>query len=201
MKKDKRKISISKFMSLALRHSPEEFGLHPDPEGFVSLRELLRALQKRFPKIERPDIEEIVNTFSKARFEIKGDRIRARYGHSFEIDLDLKPFDPPEFLYHGTAPKLKRKIKKEGLKPMKREYVHLSKTVEEAIKVGKRKSSSPLVFKILAKKAHHKGIQFFDRGSVVVVKYVPPQFIESTREQKQRYSPERSDGINSIKRV
>ena len=183
MKKDKRSTSISKFMSLVLRHSPQKFGLYPDPEGFVGLGHLLRVLQKRFSNIDRKEVEEIVGKSSKERFEIKGEKIRARYGHSFWIDLDLKPSVPPEFLYHGTLPELEEKIKMEGLKPMRREYVHLSKTLEEAIKVGKRRSEDPLVFKILAQKAHEKGIQFFDRGLIVLVRYVPPGFLAPLKPQ------------------
>jgi putative RNA 2'-phosphotransferase len=181
MEKDKRKISISKFMALALRHSPEKFGLNLDPKGFVLLNELLRLLQKRFGKIDLSDIQEVVYASSKSRFEITGDKIRARYGHSLKVDLDLQPFNPPQFLYHGTAPHLVDRIEKEGLKPMKREYVHLSKTVEEAISVSKRKSKNPSVLKISAREAQKKGILFFDRGSVVVVKYVPPEFLESLK--------------------
>jgi len=177
MKKDKRDVSISKFMSLVLRHSPRKFGLHPDPKGFVALDSLLGLLQERFPDTDQREVEEIVEKSSKERFEIKDGKIRARYGHSFWVDLDLKPFIPPEFLYHGTTPDLKKTIKEEGLKPMRRKFVHLSKTVEEAIRVGKRKSKNPLLFKVSACKAHQKGIQFFDRGLIVLVKYVPPEFL------------------------
>lgn len=177
MKKDKRRISISKFMSLVLRHSPQKFGLYPGPDGFVLLHDVLKVLQKRFPNIDRKEVEELVSRSSKERFEIKQERIRARYGHSFWVDLDLKPFVPPEFLYHGTVPELEEKIKREGLKPMRREYVHLSKTVEEAAKVGQRRAINPLVFRVLARKAHQNGIQFFDRGMIVLVKYVPPEFL------------------------
>lgn len=183
MKKDKRNTSISKLMSLVLRHSPQKFGLYPDSRGFVLLDNLLKILEKRFRNIDLKEVQKIVGESPKERFEIKGEKIRARYGHSFWIDLDLKPFVPPEFLYHGTVPELKEKLKKEGLKPMRREYVHLSRTPEEAIKVGKRRSKDPLVFKILAQKAHEKGIQFFDRGLIVLVKYVPPEFLAPLKTQ------------------
>lgn len=160
-----------------LRHSPQKFGLYPDPKGFVLLDDLLKVLQKRFRNVDRKEVEEVVSESPKERFEIKQEKIRARYGHSFWVDLHLKPFVPPEFLYHGTLPELEEKIKKEGLKPMERKYVHLSKTPEEAIKVGRRRSPDPLVFKILAQRAHKKGIQFFDRGLIVLVRYVPPEFL------------------------
>jgi putative RNA 2'-phosphotransferase len=181
MEKNRRRTNISKFMSLVLRHSPEKFGLNLDSKGFVSLDRFFEVLKKRFSEIELPDIQEIVNSCSKERFEIKGDKIRARYGHSIKIDLDLKSCQPPQFLYHGTSPRSGERIKREGLKPMKRDHVHLSKTINDAIKVGKRRSKNPLVFKILATKAQKEGIQFYDRGSVVLVKYLPHKFLESMK--------------------
>ena len=181
MEKSRRSINISKFMSLVLRHSPEKFGLNLDAKGFVPLVELFKILKKKFTEIEFKDVLEIVDSLSKERFEIKGDKIRARYGHSLKVDLDLKPCQPPEFLYHGTSPRSGERIKREGLKPMKRDHVHLSKTVNDAIKVGKRKSKNPLVFKILARRAQMEGIQFYDRGSVVIVKYLPPNFLEAMK--------------------
>lgn len=181
IREDKKRVSISKFMSLVLRHSPEKFGLNLDAKGFVPQGELLKILKERFTEIELKDVREIVDSFSKERFEIKGDKIRAKYGHSIKVDLNLKPCQPPEFLYHGTSPRSGERIKREGLRPMKRDHVHLSKTVDEAIRVGKRKSKNPLVFKILAKKAQKEGIQFYDRGSVVIVKYLPPNFLEAMK--------------------
>ncbi|MGB2698184.1 MAG: RNA 2'-phosphotransferase, partial [Candidatus Zixiibacteriota bacterium] len=84
MKKEKRRVSISKFMALVLRHSPERFGLKLDSRGFVPLDKLLKVLQNRFSKIELVDIQKIGDASSKERFEIKGNKIRARYGHSIK---------------------------------------------------------------------------------------------------------------------
>ena len=178
MKKNRRRTNISRFMTLVLRHSPEKFGLKLDSRGFVSLDVFLKVLQNRFSKIELMDIQKIVNSSPKERFEIKGDRIRARYGHSIRVNLEMKPFQAPQFLYHGTSPEAGEKIKREGLKPMKREYVHLSKTLNEAIAVGRRKSKRPLILKILAQRAQKEGTNFYDRGLVVVVKYLAPEFLE-----------------------
>lgn len=47
----------------------------------------------------------------------------------------------PELLYHGTAERFKDSVIKEGLKPMSRLYVHLSKDAGTAARVGKRHGS------------------------------------------------------------
>ena len=126
---------ISKTISYALRHRPDEFGLKPDAEGWVPLYDLLSNLGFA---IGRRDIEEIIALSEKKRFEISGDLIRATYGHSFANKIEFKPVEPPEFLYHGTTERAWKAIKTEGLKPMNRQYVHLSSDKVTAEKVGQR---------------------------------------------------------------
>ena len=173
-----RSLGLSKFMSFVLRHKPENFGLRLDPFGFVNTKDLLLVLQNRYGKVLLTDIERVVENCPKGRFEIKGDNIRARYGHSVEVQLDTRPSEPPEYLYHGTSPAMKNSILAEGLRPMKRRYVHLSKTKEEAFQVGGRKSKNPAVFTIKAKEACQNGIKFHDMGVVVLGEFIPSEFME-----------------------
>ncbi len=174
----KEQTSISKFISLILRHRTKDFTLKQDPFGFVLIKDFLRVLKRRFPEITSSEIEYVVKNCPKQRFEIKGEKIRARYGHSLKIDLDEKPKKPPLFLYHGTSPSFVQRIKKDGLKPMRRQYVHLSKTVDQAIEVGKRRAKKPVVFKIFAHKAFERGILFYDMGEVVLVQNIPAEFLK-----------------------
>lgn len=177
-----RHIGLSKFMSFVLRHKPQNFGLRLDSFGFVELGALLSVLQNRYGNVQLSDIERVVKNCPKRRFEIKGDKIRARYGHSIEVQLDTEPSEPPEYLYHGTSPAMRNTILSEGLKAMKRRYVHLSKSKEEAFQVGIRKSGNPIIFTIKAKEAFRNGINFYDMGIVVLSEFVPIQFIELVSE-------------------
>jgi putative RNA 2'-phosphotransferase len=171
-------IGLSKFMSFVLRHKPQNFGLKLDPFGFVDISDLLSVLQNRYGSVQLSDIESVVKNCPKKRFEIKGEKIRARYGHSIEVQLDTEPSEPPLYLYHGTSPAMKDTILGEGLKPMRRRYVHLSKSKEEAFQVGSRKSKNPLVFTVKAKEAFQKGIRFYDMGVTVLAEFVPSEFVE-----------------------
>ncbi len=80
---------LSKFLALILRHQPERFGLALDEEGWASLSEVMEILHglPNFRWATRADVMEIVEQGSgdeKRRFEVAGDRIRARYGHSLK---------------------------------------------------------------------------------------------------------------------
>lgn len=76
-------VKLSKFLSLILRHQPERFGLRLDEEGWASLREVLEILRglPNFRWATRADVLELVEKGSgdgKRRFEVIGERIRAR---------------------------------------------------------------------------------------------------------------------------
>jgi putative RNA 2'-phosphotransferase len=168
---------ISKFMSYILRHDPQKFGLEPDSYGFVAVQDLLGVVGDRYGELDASDLKRTVQDCPKRRFEIRGDRIRARYGHSIDVMLDAQPCQPPELLFHGTSPAMKESIIEEGVKPMKRRYVHLSKTTEEAFQVGHRKSKNPIVFTVKAREAHEEGIKFYDMDLVVLTEEVPARFV------------------------
>jgi len=179
------KTRISKYMSYLLRHNPEE--LNMDERGYVSLSDLLEKLRRRFPQVDEKLVREIVEKSERKRFEIRNGRIRAVYGHSIPVNLDLKEDRRIKILYHGTTPEAAEKILKTGLKPMKRRWVHLSPTIDIAIKVGMRRTRKPVILEIDAEKARENGIKFYKAtDQVYLTKYVPPKYIKPVNERKTR---------------
>ena len=120
----------------------------------------------------------IIANSDKTRFEIQGDRVRALYGHTIPMHISKEPIVPPAILYHGTTHKAAQIILKDGLKPMKRQYVHLSIDTDTAIQVGKRRDSDHVILKIDAAKAHSDGVVFYKgNDKVVLADYVAPKYI------------------------
>lgn len=157
-------VELSKAVSHALRHAPEEYDLDLDDEGWVEIGLLIRALGKKKNEWAGLNIEDLRNMISqseKTRHEIDGNYIRAIYGHSVEGKFQTKSTEPPQTLYHGTSHKAASVILKEGLKSMDRQYVHLSQMISEATRVGKRKDSVPVILKINAQKAYEEGVKFY----------------------------------------
>ncbi len=155
---------LSKTVSYALRHKPEEFNLKLDKEGFVLLEELLQGLNqsgKFAERIEKTDIEYVIAHSDKRRLEIVGEKIRALYGHSKSASVTKEAGVPSAILYHGTARRFIDSIKQNGLLPMSRQYVHLSADIEMAVRVGERRDNSPIILTIDAKQAFADGIKFY----------------------------------------
>ncbi|MDE7477805.1 MAG: RNA 2'-phosphotransferase, partial [Lachnospiraceae bacterium] len=156
------KDSLSKFLSLVLRHHPEAAYIEVDEHGWADVDALIAGVKRTGRKINRMVLEEIVRTDEKQRYSFNEDktRIRANQGHSILVDVELKEQEPPEYLYHGTAERFYNGIKAKGLKPMGRLYVHLSKDIETAVNVGKR-HGKPIVLKIHSGEMHRDGVLFY----------------------------------------
>jgi putative RNA 2'-phosphotransferase len=123
-------------------------------------------------------LEALLARPGKRRFEMKNGCIRALYGHSLATRIEKVPSTPPRHLYHGTAPATARIIRQEGLRPMNRQYVHLSADRQTAAAVGRRKASRPVILVVDATAAHTAGIPFYRGNDVVwLADAVPPAYI------------------------
>jgi len=173
--------ALSKAISPALRHEPWLYELELDDEGWTSLNTLIESLRSKgdcWDSLYREQIEAMIASSDKIRHEIRGDRIRALYGHSLPGKLKRLAAIPPEVLYHGTSPEAAEMIRRAGLEPMGRQYVHLSSDRPTAGRVGRRKSDEPVILEIAAKAASAKGVAFYEGNKKVwLADAVPPEFI------------------------
>jgi hypothetical protein len=95
---------ISKIISHALRHEPWVYELELDNDGWVDIDNLIKALNNTGnDEINLSVIYSIIKNSDKPRFEIKGNKIRASYGHSIDHKISHTLTMPPEVLYHGTT--------------------------------------------------------------------------------------------------
>lgn len=172
--------SISKFISLVLRHEPERIGLTLDPAGWASVDDLLAKAAAAGRAFSRDCLHEIVATSDKQRFALSEDglSIRANQGHSVEIELGIPAVAPPDVLYHGTATRFTDSILRSGLDRRARHHVHLTQNLETAISVGQR-YGVPMVLRIDAARMAQLGHEFrCSANGVWLVDHVPPEFME-----------------------
>ncbi len=129
----------SRYMSLILRHKPEAIGIQLDEHGWANVDELIAGIAMTQP-FDMNLLEKIVAEDNKQRYSFNEDKtlIRANQGHSIPVDVELKKAVPPAVLYHGTGEKYTASIDEQGLIPKSRLYVHLSKDIDTAKKVGSR---------------------------------------------------------------
>ena len=176
-KKDRRVLSLSKYLSKYLRHRPEDLGLTLMPGGWVEVDALLAASARKGFPVSRDEIEEVVARNDKKRFAFdeSGTLIRAQQGHSAPVDLELEPVAPPETLYHGTSERNLTELLRSGLLKMRRHHVHLSPDEATARVVGARRGR-PIVLAVEAGEMYRDGYTFYRSGNGVwLVEYVSPR--------------------------
>lgn len=182
------RVRLSKFLSYALRHDPTAVGLEMDGGGWVDLEQLFRAAEHEGYRLDADRLRALMSESEKDRFELgpDEDRVRATYGHTVDVDPGLEPADPPARLYHGTARSSLPSIRREGLRPRGRNYVHLSTSREEARRVGAR-HGRPVVLTIRTEKLDAPDRSFFrSADGVWLTGPVPPDFLVLDEESDSR---------------
>jgi putative RNA 2'-phosphotransferase len=171
---------ISKFLSMVLRHKPENVGIVLDENGWTDVRVLLRQLNAHGQDVSLDVLKHVVDTNEKKRFAFNEDfsRIRANQGHSVAVSLDYAPQEPPAALYHGTAEGFVASILATGLNKRSRHHVHLSTDITTATAVGQRQGK-PVVFVVSAGEMHKAGFEFFvSDNHVWLTDHVPAAYLK-----------------------
>ena len=176
----KEETRISKYISLLLRHHPEKENLVMDGHGWVSSEALIKAIG-----IDMDLLEKIVREDEKQRYAFNEDhtKIRASQGHSVPVDVGLQECIPPMYLFHGTGEKYLGSIRKQGLLPQSRLYVHLSPDADTAYKVGVR-HGRPVILTVKAGEMQEKGHVFYlSANGVWLTADVPAEYLIFPEEQ------------------
>ena len=138
----RRRITLSKALSKALRHGLNENSVMPEVDGFIPVSDLAVELG-----IDESTLVSVAKHPAEPRFEIDGDRIRARYGHSLNVNIDRSRQSGAQTLFHGTSWDSLQQIVEQGLLPMSRSHVHLSTDRMDAIETGSR-HGRPVLFSV-----------------------------------------------------
>jgi putative RNA 2'-phosphotransferase len=168
--------TVSKLLSLVLRHEPTRIGLTLDANGWADVDDLVARVRAHGPSIDRDLLTRVVTENDKQRFAFSDDRqrIRANQGHSIVVDLALEPKTPPLILFHGTSIGAIASIRAQGLLAGNRQHVHLSSDTATATKVGARHGKA-VVLTVLAADMHAAGHPFYvSANGVWLTDHVPP---------------------------
>lgn len=181
---------VGRMMAGALRHFPEKYGLAMGDTGFVSIRALATAIRVRrrdLKWIKAKHIIALACTDPKGRYEVRGEMIRATYGHTVDVDLDL-PTDniPPKLYYPATGDELDFLLK-HGIQPTDRRMVHLSATPEAAHEAGRHRCSDPAILEIDTAGVIESGSVIMKAGKTVYITLsINPEYVAQYRGEIHR---------------
>lgn len=166
-----------------LRHSPNQHNVTINAEGWANANQVLWALRFRRRRLclWQPwticHLSQFVEQHS-ARFELNGNHIRARYGHSLPVTVgEIRT--PPPVLFHGTADYYLNAIRMLGLKAYTRTFVHLTSDSQYAFEVAEAKDGTPITLSVRAADAATTARIVFRQATahVWLVSNLPAQFV------------------------
>jgi len=171
--------NLARILPYFIRERPDEFGLVPDSEGWISIKELLYALHEEdgFRGVKLAVIKEAVLILEKENIEIQEKRIRIMpVQKKWSTPLTLE--NPPAIIYHAVRPKGYPRIKEHGLVPTKHQWIILSIKRQMAERLGKRLGPDAVILEIEARKALKKGANLLISGEqLILADYIAPEFI------------------------
>jgi len=174
---------LGRVMTGVLRHFPEKYGLAVDEQGWIPLPKLVEAIGRQHRGyahwLRIHHLVAIAESDPKGRYEVKEDRIRATYGHTLEVHLDLPTENIPGQLFFPVTPEEAGVVLEVGLKPSDRRMVHLSRTAEDARAAGLVRTPQPVILVIDAAAARTAGTVIMQAGKTVfLVEQVPAEYLK-----------------------
>jgi putative RNA 2'-phosphotransferase len=154
----------ARFLKYILGLRPDEFGLVPDREGYVKIKELLKAIHEEegWRSFRQANINEVMVSLPDPLFEISENRIRAK--DTQQIPKRVSPENLPKLLFTCIRPKALHAILEKGILPMGRKQVILSSDINMAKRIGNRIHASPALLTVRVQNATQQGTLFLQTG-------------------------------------
>jgi putative RNA 2'-phosphotransferase len=158
---------LAKLLSYILGRNPAEFGLVPNSEGFVKIKDLLKAVSEEdgLKYVRRSNINEILMTLPKPPIEIMENHIRAK--HRLVKTSNIPAQHPPKLLFTCVRRKAYPNVLENGIRPMGFSHVILSSEPEMAQRIGRRKDPMPIQLVVQTATSLEKGITFYEAGETL----------------------------------
>ncbi|MFO7838038.1 MAG: hypothetical protein R6X08_00890 [Desulfosalsimonadaceae bacterium] len=167
---------FAKFCAYILGRRPDEFGLVPDADGYVKIKEFIKAVSETegWGHIRRASLNEMLLVCPGPPVEITADRIRAA-DRSQLPERTPCPF-PPKLLYTCIRQKAYPVVLEKGIAPTHQAEVLCTENEEMAIRIGRRRSGQPVCLTIHTARAKEYGVSFSQAGEgLYTTDFIPPE--------------------------
>jgi putative RNA 2'-phosphotransferase len=167
---------LAKLIDYILSRRPDEFGLVTDANGYIRIKELLKAVNEEdgLGYVRLAHLNEIMLTVPNHAFEISDNLIRSQFRdglprHSYAMN-------PPKLLYTCVRRKAYPHVHAKGLRPSGYSRVILSSSRDMAERMGRRIDHSAVLLTIQVHQSMDQGVVFFQAGEhLFLAEFVPAQ--------------------------
>jgi putative RNA 2'-phosphotransferase len=170
--------NLARLMTYMLGHRPDEFGLIPDREGFVPIKELLQAIHEEagWGYVRQGHINEVLLGTERSLFQPEEKRIRA-VARRWHLALDRPAQTIPRILFTPVRRRAHPHAMQKGLRSGQAKHIVLSPEKEMAARLGKQRDQRPIVLEVLAAAAGEAGLTFYGFGDLYLTAEIPPKYI------------------------
>ncbi len=207
-RRDKNRLnSLTRMLIYVLGNRPDEFGIVPDKDGFVTFKELLQALHEEdgWHYVRRSHINEVLLGKDRSLFQADEKRIMV-FDRQWRMDHEVASQPVPKILFAPVRRKAHPVVMEKGLRPGEGHHQVLCADKDMALRIGKRRDQKPVLLEILASAAAGKGVSFQAFGKLFLAPFIPAEFIsgppvsqeileslKEAKEKKELLKPKPSD--------
>lgn len=177
--RDKNRLnSLTRMVVYMLGTRPDEFGLVPDREGFVTFKELLQALHEEegWRYVRQSHLNEVLLGKDRGLFQADDKRIMV-FDKRWKMDLEEESKKVPKILFTPVRKKAHPVVMEKGLKSPEGRYQVLCTNKSMALRIGKRRDQKPVLLEIMSSVAAGKGVSFHVFGNLFLSPCIPAEFI------------------------
>jgi putative RNA 2'-phosphotransferase len=174
-------------LAYVLGRRPDEFGLVPDPEGFVRIKDLLKAFSEEpgWKHVRRAGIDELLISLPDAPVERVGNRIRAVDRRHLCAPHAVR--DVPKLLYTCVRRRAHAVASSKGLVAGDRGWLVLSADRDMALRLGKRIDSAPVILTVHTGSRAARSVIFFKAGETLyTARSLPPECLSGPPLPKEK---------------
>lgn len=154
---------LVKMLAYVLGVAPQEFGLVPDDEGWVSLKELTKALHEEegWRGVRESMIRDAANRLAPDELELEEKLIRSR---TRKPPRPRPGVEPPPHIFIGLRRRAWPVLKDRGLEAHNDIPLVLARDKEFAYRLGSRRDPEPVLVTVQAHQAMDRGVMFSSLG-------------------------------------
>lgn len=167
---------LSRFLTYLLAHRPDEFGLVPDAEGFIAIKDLLRAIHEEpgWGYVREGHLREVLMGKDRALFVREEGRLRS-VEKRWHLDLQAPSENTPKILFIAVRRKAHAHVMEKGL--FSDRPLVLSPDRDMALRLGERRDQKPVILEVMTGPAQQQGVFFHAFGDLYLSREIPPEFI------------------------
>ena len=158
---------LAKLLDYILGRRPDEFGLVTDSDGYIKIKELLKALSEEegLSYVRRAHLDEILLTLPDSSFEISDNSIRSKFRDQLPQLTYVQ--NPPKLLYTCVRRKAYPHVAEKGIQPTGFSRVILSSSLVMAERLGRRIDRPAVLLTVQVHPCMDRRVVFFQAGETL----------------------------------